>query len=179
MSTVTETIAAAAISALGTRRLRHPPASFTSLRFLAAARLPGSVAASAPASHRCKARAHDADADGKASADIDDEQLVLDVAESTWDDLVLGCESPVLVEFWAPWCGPCRLMHPVIADVARAYAGRLRCLKLNTDENQGAATRYGIRSIPTILIFKNGERKETVVGAVSDATLAMTVERFL
>ena len=104
---------------------------------------------------------------------------VLDVAESTWDDLVLGSESPVLVEFWAPWCGPCRLMHPVIEGVAKAYIGRLRCLKLNTDKNRDIATSYGIRSIPTILIFKNGERKETVTGAVTDTTLATTVERFL
>jgi len=104
---------------------------------------------------------------------------VLDVAESTWDDLVLGSESPVLVEFWAPWCGPCRLMHPVIEGVAKAYIGRLRCLKLNTDKNRDIATSYGIRSIPTILIFKNGERKETVIGAVTDTTLATTVERFL
>lgn len=70
-------------------------------------------------------------------------------------------------------------MHPVIADVAKTYAGKLRCLKLNTDENHDLATWYGIRSIPTILIFKNGERKETVIGAVSDTTLATTVERFL
>ena len=104
---------------------------------------------------------------------------VLDVAESTWDDLVLGSESPVLVEFWAQWCGPCRLMHPVIEGVAKAYTGRLRCLKLNTDKNRDIATSYGIRSIPTILIFKNGERKETVIGAVTDTTLATTVERFL
>jgi len=139
--------------------------SFLSFRLRPTARLPGAVAASA--SRLCKAKAHG------------DDQLVLDVAESTWDDLVLGSESPVLVEFWAPWCGPCRLMHPVIEGVAKAYTGRLRCLKLNTDKNRDIATSYGIRSIPTILIFKNGERKETVIGAVTDTTLATTVERFL
>ncbi|KAF8692358.1 hypothetical protein HU200_039686 [Digitaria exilis] len=173
-----ETITAAT-TALGIRRLRHHPttasSSFVSFRFRPTARLPGAVTASASASSRlCKAKAHQDDAKAS-SAD----QLVLDVAESTWDDLVLGCESPVLVEFWAPWCGPCRLMHTVIADVAKTYAGKLRCLKLNTDENHDLATWYGIRSIPTILIFKNGERKETVIGAVSDTTLATTVERFL
>lgn len=71
------------------------------------------------------------------------------------------------------------MMHPIIEDVAKAYTGRLQCLKLNTDKNQEVATRYGIRSIPTILIFKNGERKETVIGAVMYTTLATTVERFL
>uniref|UniRef100_A0ACD5XBL6 Uncharacterized protein n=1 Tax=Avena sativa TaxID=4498 RepID=A0ACD5XBL6_AVESA len=102
-----------------------------------------------------------------------------DVGEQTWDEAVLGCETTVLVEFWAPWCGPCRLMHPVITHLAQVYAGRLCCLRVNTDQNQEVATRYGIRSIPTILIFKDGERKETVVGAIGDNALATTVARFL
>jgi thioredoxin 1 len=70
-------------------------------------------------------------------------------------------------------------MHPIIADLAKAYSGRVRCLRVNTDENQEVATRYGIRSIPTTLIFKDGERKETVIGAITDTALAATVDRFL
>ena len=128
----------------------------------------GAVAASAGRRvARCKAA-------GPSAADH-----VGDVEEQTWDEVVLGCETAVLVAFWAPWCGPCRLMHPIIADLAKAYAGKLRCLRVNTDENQEVASRYGIRSIPTILIFKDGERKETVIGAIADTALAATVDRFL
>ncbi|XP_062233968.1 thioredoxin M-type, chloroplastic-like [Phragmites australis] len=166
----TKTIAAAT-----SPRPRPRPRAASFLSFRPTARLPGAVAASSSGSRRCKAKD-----DTKASAAFDDDDdAVLDVAESTWDELVLRCKAAVLVEFWAPWCGPCRLMHPIIADLAKAYTGRLRCVKLNTDKNQDVATRYSIRSIPTILIFKNGERKETVIGAVTDTTLAKTVERFL
>ncbi|KAK3131354.1 hypothetical protein QOZ80_6BG0505310 [Eleusine coracana subsp. coracana] len=155
------------------RRTRIRAAFF--LSFAPRARLPGAVAVAASTSARRCHKDHD-----KASAAIDDdEDLLLDVSEPTWDDLVLGSKVPVLVEFWAPWCGPCRLMHPIIVDLAKAYTSRLRCFKLNTDKNKDVAKRYGIRSIPTILIFKNGERKETVIGAVTDSTLATMVERFL
>eukprot|EP00250_Pteridium_aquilinum_P011960 c20418_g1_i1 orf=265-828(+) len=101
------------------------------------------------------------------------------VTDKTWKELVLDSDIPVLVDFWAPWCGPCRMIAPVVDELAKLYAGRIRCLKLNTDESPNKATEYGIRSIPTILIFKNGEKKDTVVGAVPKATITTTIEKYL
>ncbi|KAH7301766.1 hypothetical protein KP509_23G041700 [Ceratopteris richardii] len=80
------------------------------------------------------------------------------VNEATWKELVLDCDIPVLVDFWAPWCGPCRMIAPLVDELAKLYAGRVRCLKLNTDESPNKATEYGIRSIPTVLIFKKGPK---------------------
>uniref|UniRef100_A0A5B7B455 Putative Thioredoxin M-type 4 isoform 1 n=1 Tax=Davidia involucrata TaxID=16924 RepID=A0A5B7B455_DAVIN len=101
------------------------------------------------------------------------------VTDVTWQSVVLKADGPVLVEFWAPWCGPCRMIHPVIAELSKQYAGKLKCFKLNTDDSPSIATQYGIRSIPTIMIFVNGEKKDAVIGAVPQSTLTASIEKFL
>ncbi|KAE8715476.1 Thioredoxin M-type [Hibiscus syriacus] len=101
------------------------------------------------------------------------------VTEANWKELVLGSEAPVLVEFWAPWCGPCRMIEPVIADLAKEYTGKIACYKLNTDESPNIATQFGIRSIPTMLFFKNGEKKESIIGAVPKSTLAASIDKYI
>ncbi|KAL4332644.1 hypothetical protein GQ457_07G022600 [Hibiscus cannabinus] len=101
------------------------------------------------------------------------------VTEANWGELVVGSETPVLVEFWAPWCGPCRMIEPVIAELAKEYAGKIACYKLNTDESPNIATQYGIRSIPTMLFFKNGEKKESIIGAVPKSTLATSIDKYV
>lgn len=104
---------------------------------------------------------------------------MLPVNEKTWRDLVLLSEIPVLVEFWAPWCGPCRMIDPVIEQLAGEYAGKLKCYKLNTDDSPAITTEFGIQSIPTVMIFKDGEKKDAIIGAVPKSTLISSIEKFL
>ncbi|KAL1309794.1 hypothetical protein HN51_052507 [Arachis hypogaea] len=101
------------------------------------------------------------------------------VTDSSWNKLVIGSETPVLVEFWAPWCGPCRMIAPIIDELAKEYAGKIACYKINTDDCPNIATQYGIRSIPTVLFFKNGEKKESVIGAVPKSTLSATLDKYV
>ncbi|XWS23622.1 hypothetical protein CRYUN_Cryun28dG0030800 [Craigia yunnanensis] len=101
------------------------------------------------------------------------------VTEAKWGELVVGSETPVLVDFWAPWCGPCRMIEPIIAELAKEYAGKIACYKLNTDESPNIASQYGIRSIPTVLFFKDGEKKESIIGAVPKSTLAATIDKYV
>ncbi len=102
-----------------------------------------------------------------------------EVKESDFQSVVLECELPVLVDFWAPWCGPCRMVAPVVEEIAQQYEGKVKVVKLNTDENPQIASQYGIRSIPTLMVFKDGEKKEMVVGAVPKTTLSNTLEKHL
>eukprot|EP00227_Mantoniella_beaufortii_P011655 CAMPEP_0197574742 /NCGR_PEP_ID=MMETSP1326-20131121/378_1 /TAXON_ID=1155430 /ORGANISM="Genus nov. species nov., Strain RCC2288" /LENGTH=163 /DNA_ID=CAMNT_0043137381 /DNA_START=143 /DNA_END=634 /DNA_ORIENTATION=+ len=101
------------------------------------------------------------------------------VTDATFEEIVLKSDVPVLVDFWAPWCGPCRMIAPLIDQLAEEYAGKLKAVKLNTDESPSVATEYGIRSIPTVMIFKNGQKMDTVIGAVPKSTLTGTIEKYL
>ena len=101
------------------------------------------------------------------------------VTDSTFKEEVLDSEVPVLVDFWAPWCGPCRMVAPVVDEISSQYEGQLKVVKVNTDENPNVASQYGIRSIPTLMIFKGGQKVDMVVGAVPKTTLANTLEKYL
>ncbi len=101
------------------------------------------------------------------------------VTDSTFAEEVLQSDIPVLVDFWAPWCGPCRMVSPVVDEIAQQYDGKVKVVKLNTDDNPNVASQYGIRSIPTLMIFKGGDRVDMVVGAVPKTTLANTLEKYL
>ncbi|XP_068498189.1 uncharacterized protein [Phaseolus vulgaris] len=102
-----------------------------------------------------------------------------DVTDLDWERLVLSAGSTVVVGFWARWSGPSLPILPIFDEVAQEYSGRLNCYKLEVDENPSTATRYPARTLPTFIIFKNGERKDTVIGAVPKTTLTSTIEKYL
>ncbi len=98
------------------------------------------------------------------------------VTDDTFEQEVLQSPMPVLVDYWADWCGPCKMISPILDEVAKEYAGRLKVCKLNIDENQQVPPKYGIRGIPTLMIFKNGNVEATQVGALSKSQLTAFVD---
>ncbi len=104
---------------------------------------------------------------------------ILEFSDQNFEQEVLKSDKPVLVDFWAEWCAPCRMIGPAVEAIAGEYAGRAKVGKLNVDENQSVTSRYNIRSIPTLLIFKNGEIKEQLVGTTSKDNLAKLLDKNL
>jgi thioredoxin 1 len=101
---------------------------------------------------------------------------LVEVTDANWEEEVIKSDVPVLVDFWAPWCMPCKMVAPIVEELSGEYAEKLKVGKLNVDENPSTAAKYGIRNIPTILILKNGEVAEKVVGAVGKDKLAEAVD---
>ena len=104
---------------------------------------------------------------------------ITQVGDNNFDAEVLRAQLPVLIDFWAPWCGPCRAIAPVIEELAQAYAGKLKVTKMNVDENPVTPSRYGVRGIPNLLLIKDGAVKEQIVGAVPKAKLVDAIEKVL
>ncbi len=98
------------------------------------------------------------------------------VSDATFDADVLKSDAPVLVDYWAEWCGPCKMIGPILEEVSRDYAGKLTVAKLNVDDNQATPAKYGIRGIPTLMLFKNGAIVGTKVGALSKSQLTAFID---
>jgi thioredoxin 1 len=101
---------------------------------------------------------------------------IVHITDDSFEEQVLQSQTPVLVDYWAEWCGPCKMIAPALDQIAQEYAGRLKIAKLNIDENQATPPKYGIRGIPTLMIFKNGNLEATKVGALSKTQLAAFID---
>lgn len=99
-------------------------------------------------------------------------ETIVNVTDASFEDEVLKSEAPVLVDYWAEWCGPCKMIAPVLEEIAKEYEGKLKVCKLNIDENSETPPKFGIRGIPTLMIFKDGNVEATKVGALSKSQLA-------
>jgi thioredoxin 1 len=104
---------------------------------------------------------------------------VAEVGDQNFEDQVLNSSVPVLVDFWAAWCAPCRMIAPVVEAIAEEYEGKAKVMKLNVDENTLTSGKYNIRSIPTLLLFKDGVIKEEIIGNTSKATISRMIDNHL
>lgn len=104
---------------------------------------------------------------------------VIHVGDADFDNAVLQSAEPVLVDFWAEWCGPCRMIAPALDELADAYAGKVKIAKVNVDQNRATAMKYHVRSIPMLLLFKDGQVQATQIGAVGKAQLSQMIDKIL
>lgn len=103
----------------------------------------------------------------------------IDVTDVSFENEVIKSDSVVLVDFWAPWCGPCRKLGPVLDDIAQEFEGKVKVVKVNTDENLKIAKEFQISGLPSLLVFKNGEAKEVMVGLMPKSTIVSNIEKHL
>jgi thioredoxin 1 len=105
--------------------------------------------------------------------------MAINVTEATFEEVVIKSEVPVLVDFWAVWCGPCRMVGPIVEEIGQEYEGKAKAVKVDVDNNPGIASQYGIRNIPTLLYFKNGQVVDKQVGAVPKQVIVNKLESLL
>jgi len=104
---------------------------------------------------------------------------IIAVSDDSFEKDVMSAELPVLVDFWAEWCGPCKMIAPILDDIAKTYEGRLTVAKINIDDNTATPQKFGVRGIPTLMLFKNGELESTKVGAISKSQLTAFLDSHL
>ena len=104
---------------------------------------------------------------------------ILELSDASFDEEVINSDVPVLVDFWAPWCGPCRAVAPIVEEISSEYEGQIKVGKVNVDENPSTTMKFGIRSIPTLLVFKGGEAVEQIIGAVPKGEIEKAVDKAL
>jgi thioredoxin 1 len=108
-----------------------------------------------------------------------EKEYVIHADDSMFEALALNTDSPALVDFWAPWCGPCRAIGPVLEELAQEYSGRVNVVKVNVDESPETSRKYGVRSIPTLLFIRGGQVHDTQIGSLPKAQLAAFIDRNL